>query len=253
MGGLTVASRGTMIGGLAFSIAANKVKERLLMVASEILNCDPADLKIEDEKIYSKVDPELSTTYIETVKKAKSLGIMLAFLDWYSPGIAKLDHHTNQGEAFPTYVWGAVIAEVEVDTETGKVEVVKVISAHDVGRAVNPVTVKGQIYGGIVMAQGMALLEDVELEEGFVKSANLDEFLIPTSMDIPDMEVMIVETDDKFGPFAAKSLGEPATEIPAAAIANAIYHATGRRIRNLPCNLERVLLGHKLTKKGASK
>ncbi|MCK4257750.1 MAG: xanthine dehydrogenase family protein molybdopterin-binding subunit [Halanaerobiales bacterium] len=249
----TVASRGTMIGGLAFQIAAGKVKEKLINVAQEMINCSCEELVIENEKIYSKKNPEVSVSYIDAVKKAYGIGVMLASLDWYSPGVVPLDHHTNQGEPFPTYAWGAVVAEVEVDTETGKVEVLRVIDAHDVGTAVNPDTVKGQIYGGIVMGQGMAVLEEVEIEEGFVKSKNLDEFLIPTSMDMPEMEVVIVETDDKFGPFGAKSVGEPATEIPAAAIVNAIYHATGKRIRNLPCNLERVLLGHKLTRKGAVK
>ncbi|WP_127015911.1 xanthine dehydrogenase family protein molybdopterin-binding subunit [Anoxybacter fermentans] len=252
-GGPTVASRGTMIGGKAMVMAAEEVKGKLLQVAGEMLNCNPSELVIENERIYSTSNPELSTTYMEVVEKARSIGVMLAALSWFSPGVADLDHHTNQGEAFPTYVWGVVVAEVEVDTETGKVEVVKVTSAHDVGTAVNPENIKGQVYGGIVMAQGMGVLEEMEVEDGFVKSLNLDEYLIPTAMDIPEMDVMIVETDDSFGPYGAKSVGEPSTEIPAAAIANAIAHATGKRIRNLPCNLERVLLGHKLTRKGVRK
>mgnify|MGYP006296753889 FL=1 len=190
---------------------------------------------------------------MDIVEQANATGIMLASLSWFSPGVAELDHHTNQGEAFPTYVWGAVVAEVEVDTETGKVELIKITAAHDVGTAVNPDTIRGQVYGGIVMAQGMGLLEEMEMEDGLLTTTNLDEFLIPTSMDIPEMDVIIIETDDKFGPFGAKSIGEPATEIPAAAIANAVSFATRRRIRHLPYNLERVLLGHKLTRKGAVK
>lgn len=249
-GGITAASRGTMIGGKAMAMAAGEVRAKLLKVAGELLQCEPAELEIREEVIYPVGDPARTVSYRKVVERAKAIGEMLASLQWFSPGAARLDHRTNQGEAFPTYVWGGVVAEVEVDTETGKVQVVKVTSAHDVGTAVNPQAIKGQVYGGIVMAQGMGVLEEVEEEDGLVHSLNLDEYLIPTSMDIPQMEVVIVETPDPFGPFGAKSLGEPATELPAAAIANAVAHATGRRIRHLPCNLERVLLGHKLTKKG---
>lgn len=249
-GGPTVASRGTMIGGKAMAMAADDIKAKLLRVAGKMLQAAPESLQIQDEMIFLKANPERAVSYVDVVAEAKSIGEMLTSLQWYSPGLAVLDHHTNQGEAFPTYVWGAVVAEVEVDMETGKVQVTKVTSAHDVGTAVNPQAIRGQVYGGIVMAQGMGVLEEVEEEDGLVQSLNLDEYLIPTSMDIPEMEVVIVETDDPFGPFGAKSLGEPATEIPAAAIANAVAHATGKRIRHLPCNLERVLLGHKLTKKG---
>ncbi len=249
-GGPTVASRGTMIGGRALLKACEEIKQNLFKVAGEMLDCSSVELEIRDEKIFSVNNPEQSLDYLKVVDQAVSIGVMLASLQWFSPGVANLDHHTNQGEAFPTYVWGVVVAEVEVDTETGKVEVTKVVSAHDVGTAVNPEAIKGQVYGGIVMAQGMGVLEEVEEEDGILKSKNLDEYLIPTSMDMPEMEVIIVETDDAFGPYGAKSIGEPATEIPAAAIANAITHATGQRIRYLPYNLERVLLGHKLTKKG---
>lgn len=248
-GGPTVASRGTMIGGKALLKACADLKKLLFTVAGQMLNTDPIELEMEDEMISVINKPHLKVAYQQVVKEAKSLGVELSSLRWYSPGIAKLDHQTNQGEAYPTYTWGAVVAEVAVDTETGKVDVIKVVSAHDVGTAINPPAIKGQVYGGIVMAQGMGILEEVT-EEGYVKSQNLDEYLLPTAMDIPEMEVVIVETDDGFGPYGAKSLGEPATEIPAAAIANALAQATDRRLRNLPLNLERVLLGHQLTRKG---
>ena len=250
-GGPTVASRGTMIGGKAMAMAAGEVRDKLLQTMAHIWQCNIGELEIKDERVFSTQNPELTISYLDAVKKAKDLGVMLASLSWFTPGLSNLNHKTGQGEAFPTYVWGAVVAEVLVDTETGKVTVEKVTSAHDVGTMVNPLGAKGQIYGGIVMGQGMGVLEEVEEEDGFLETDNLDEYLIPTAMDIPEMDVVIVETNDPFGPFGAKSLGEPATEIPAAAIANAIAHATGRRIRHLPCNLERVLLGHKLTRKGA--
>lgn len=250
-GGPTVASRGTLVGGKAMAMAAGEVRDRMLQVAAEMLKCSPTELDIRDEKIFSTVNPECTVAYTDVVKKAKDIGVMLASLSWFTPGLSNLDHKTGQGDAFPTYVWGAVVAEVEVDTETGKVTVTRVTSSHDVGTLINPNGAKGQIYGGIVMGQGMGVLEEIEEEDGLLETSNLDEYLIPTAMDIPEMDIVIVETEDTFGPFGAKSLGEPATEIPAAAIANAVAHATGQRIRNLPCNLERVLLGHKLTRKGA--
>ena len=128
-------------------------------------------------------------------------------------------------------------------------DVTKVTASHDVGTAINPALIAGQIYGGIAMGQGFVVTEDVAPNKGIVKNKNFDNYIIPTAMDVPEMTVNIFENaNDSEGTFGAKSVGEPATEAIGAAIANAVYNATGRRIRNNPCDLESVLLGHKLTK-----
>jgi len=129
---------------------------------------------------------------------------------------------------------------------TGEVNVLRVTSSHDAGTAINPALVKGQVYGGVVMGLGYGTMEEVVTKNGLVKTQNLDEYLIPTAMDMPEIRINLFECDDPAGTYGAKSVGEPATECVAAAIANAVCNATGRRIRSNPASLENVLLGKKL-------
>lgn len=169
---------------------------------------------------------------------------------WFKSPKTSWDEETGQGEAYFTFVYGANIAEVEVDTETGKVDVLNVVSVHDVGKAINRSTVLGQFYGGVAMGLGYGLLEGFDFEDAVPKQLNFDEYLIPTSMDVPKITPIIIENEDAAGPFGAKSVGEPTNELAAPAIINAIYNATGRRITEIPATLERVLLGHKLSRQG---
>jgi CO/xanthine dehydrogenase Mo-binding subunit len=147
-------------------------------------------------------------------------------------------------------VYGANVVEVEVDTETGKVDVLNVVSVHDVGKAINRSGVLGQFYGGVAMGLGYGLLEEFYFEDSIPKQLNFDEYLIPTSMDVPHITPIIIENEDAAGPFGAKSIGEPANELAAPAIINAIANATGNRLYEIPATLERVLLGHKLRRSG---
>jgi CO/xanthine dehydrogenase Mo-binding subunit len=147
-------------------------------------------------------------------------------------------------------VYGANIAEVDVDTETGRTSVVDFVSVHDVGQAINRGGVLGQFYGGVAMGLGYGLLEDFEIEDGIPKQLNFDEYLIPTALDVPRVRAIIVENPDPAGPYGAKCIGEPANELAAPAIVNAIFNATGKRITELPATLERVLLGHALSRQG---
>ena len=137
---------------------------------------------------------------------------------------------------------------MEVDIATGQVEVLKMTAAHDVGKAINPACLKGQIYGGVMMGLGYGIMEELESEEGYIKNTNFDEYLIPTVKDMPEIIPVIIENPDPHGPYGAKSIGEPTLELGAPAIANAVAQATGKRIRHLPLNLERVLLGYSLRK-----
>ena len=151
------------------------------------------------------------------------------------------DHHIGQGRAFPAYTYNVCVAEVEVNTITGSTEVLKVTSGIDCGRVINPNTVKGQMYGGIVMGLGFALTEEVEVKNGRVITDNFDSYIIPTTMDMPEMEVVLFESETKEGTFGAKSVGEPATEAIGAAIAGAVGHALNKNIDRLPCSLENTL------------
>jgi len=160
----------------------------------------------------------------------------LIFHGYFDPPTSQLNIETSAGTPYATYAFATHMTEIEVDEKTGVCLVKKVYAAHDVGKAVNPRLVKGQVYGGVAMGIGLALME--EFVPG--KSASLDNYYMPTSMDMPDIEVLIVEDEEPTGPFGAKGVGEPALIPQAASIMNAIQDAEGVRPFQLPCHIERL-------------
>jgi CO/xanthine dehydrogenase Mo-binding subunit len=133
-----------------------------------------------------------------------------------------------------------------VDQGTGLITVKKLTSAIELGKAINPQIVRGQFIGGAIQGMGYAIMEEMDCSNGYMHTLNFDDFLIPGAMDIPEMEIILSEKDEHVGPFGAKGIGELGIEMIAPAIANAYANATGKRIRELPLNLERVVLGHAL-------
>lgn len=249
--GATVASRGTIMGGSAAKKAAEIVKATMLLTASEMAGIDRQSLEFSDNHILDTRSGERLLSFSEVAAECYRKGRTTFGYGWHKSPPTSWDEERGQGEAYFTFVYGANVAEVEVDTETGKVDVVNFVSAHDVGKAINRNTVLGQFYGGVAMGMGYGLLEEFDFEDAKPKQVNFDEYLIATSMDVPPIEGIIVENEDAAGPFGAKSIGEPANEIAAPAILNAIYNACGKRLYETPASLERVLLGHKLSRKGA--
>ncbi len=245
--GPTVASRSTLMGGSAVKDAAERVQRNIAAaVAAQLGVENPRDILFNDGHVYHAGQPEAAVSWEQAVVSAFAAGAELAAYGWYRAPSVTFDEETGLGEPYFTYVYGCHIAEVEVDTGTGKVDVLRVTAAHDVGRAINPLGVLGQIYGGVVQGAGYALMEEINLVDGVIRHRNLDEYLIPTSCDVPAITPVIIENPDSAGPWGAKSIGEPAFELTAPAIANAVAHATGRRLRELPLNLERVYLGQSL-------
>ena len=159
---------------------------------------------------------------------------------YHAPAGEPVDLATGSGKVFPDYTFGAHAAEVEVDTETGVVRVLGYAAAHDVGRAINPQSVEGQIQGGAVQGLGYGLMEEVVVENGINLTTSFATYLIPTAADVPDVRAVVVESGEGLGPFNARGIGEPPIGPPAAAIANAIEAATGARITRLPITAERV-------------
>ncbi len=153
----------------------------------------------------------------------------------FDPDTTPLDAD-GQGRPYQTYAFGAQIAEVEVDPELGTVKVLRIVAAHDVGRAINPTQVEGQIHGGIAQGLGFALME------AYVpgRTENLHDYLIPTVGDMPDIECLLIEDPEPSGPFGAKGVGEPALIPTAPAILGAIHDAVGVRITRLPATPDRV-------------
>lgn len=245
--GMTVASRGTVMGAQSMRKASIELGDMLRETAAQQLDAKPEEVDIQNNEYYViGGDGNKKVSLANVCNTRLWTGKSLAAFNWSEPRDLGIDHHTAQGDAFPTYSYGVVVAEVEVDMETGFVDLLKVTSGHDVGTCVNPDTVEGQIYGGIAMGQGFGVTEEVPVNNGKLGSLNFDSYIFPTSIDVPEMEAVIFECEDKEGTYGAKSLGEPATEAVGAAIAAAIAHAIGKPVRELPCNLERTLLGRSL-------
>jgi CO/xanthine dehydrogenase Mo-binding subunit len=249
--GPTVASRGTIMGGSAARNAAETVRATLLGVGAEMMKLAPEQCELAENHLVEKVSGKRLASFTEVAAQCFHRGKPMHALGWFKAPSTSWHDEEGKGDAYFTFVYGANVAEVEVDTETGKVDVLEFVSCHDVGKAINRNSVLGQFYGGVAMGLGYGLLEEFDYEDAVPKQVNFDEYLIATSMDVPTIKGLIVENEDAAGPFGAKSIGEPANELAAPAIVNAIYNATGKRICEIPATLERVLLGHKLTRKGA--
>jgi CO/xanthine dehydrogenase Mo-binding subunit len=248
--GPTVASRGTIMGGSAAKKAAEIVRATLLEVGADMMKAAAKGLDLAGNHLVEKRTGKRLASFNELAAECFRRGKTMHALGWHKAPPTSWHEVEGTGDAYFTFVYAANVAEVEVDTETGKVDVLDFVSCHDVGKAINRNSVLGQFYGGVAMGLGYGLLEEFDYEEAVPKQVNFDEYLIATSMDVPPIQGIIVEHEDATGPFGAKSVGEPTNELAAPAIVNAIYNATGKRICEIPATLERVLLGHKLTRKG---
>ena len=248
--GPTVASRGTIMGGSAAKKAAEVVRATLLGVGAEMVKAAPDDCDLADNHLVERRTGERLASFTEVAAECFRRGKPMYGLGWHKAPPTSWHEEEGKGEAYFTFVYGANVAEVEVDTETGKVDVLNFVSCHDVGKAINRNAVLGQFYGGVAMGLGYGLLEEFDYDDAVPKQVNFDEYLIATSMDVPSIQAIIVENADEAGPFGAKSVGEPTNELAAPAIVNAICNATGKRLYEIPATLERVLLGHKLTRTG---
>ncbi|MEQ9714920.1 MAG: xanthine dehydrogenase family protein molybdopterin-binding subunit [Candidatus Asgardarchaeum sp.] len=242
--GPTVASRATVMSGNAIIDAAEKIKENLLKVASEELNVPPERLDIKDNVIFDTDNPNVKVEFDKIVEIAYAKGVKLAAVGWYHAPDTTFNEQ-GLGDAYYVYSYATHVAEVEVDLETGKVNVIDYYAVHDSGKIINPVTAEGQVQGGVAQGIGYALLEDLVVENGKIMNPNLTDYLIPSIKDVPNIKVYFVEAEYPEGPFGAKGLGEPCLMPVAAAIANAIRHATGVRIKKLPMTAEKVFFALK--------
>ncbi|MBI3243206.1 MAG: xanthine dehydrogenase family protein molybdopterin-binding subunit [Chloroflexi bacterium] len=245
------ASRTTFIAGNAAHIAALDARRQLFETAAEMLKVGPEQLVARDGKIMvageqgsnlqSPISNSLSLAKVARARHFREGGQVIVGEGWYDPPTKLVDKDTYKGNISATYGFGAQMAEVEVDTETGKVRVLRLVCANDVGRAINPMAVEGQIEGGAQMGLGYALTEEVIVKEGRVLNPDFLDYRLFTSADMPELESIIIETDDPQGPFGAKGVGEMGGTPTAAAIANAIYDAVGIRMTQAPMTPERVL------------
>ena len=235
--GPTVASRTTMVVGRVVQLAAREIKEKLIDFVGERFGAPEAKLAEgkfnADGKDLASFD-EIAQEYVA------QFGNLRAYARYASPPEIEWDDETYSGDAYPVYSWGAEVAEVEVDMDTFEVTVTKITTAQDIGRAIHPVLAAGQIEGGTLQAVGYGLLEELVWDKGRIINNRLTNYIIPTSLDAPDMETVIVEKEYPHGPFGAKGVGELPMDGAAPAIAAAVFHATGAFVSEIPITPERL-------------
>lgn len=245
----THASRVTYSSGNAVKAAAAAAKKRLFEVAATMMEVSPDDLEVSNGKVSVKGVPGKSITVAEVAQRAESPFVQMT-AEGPKPttieekgtiiGLASLSPKSNPTPCAAQFV------EVEVDTETGQVEVLHAVYAHDIGRTINPKAAEGQVEGGFQQGMGYALMEKIQFdpETGSCLTSDFLDYKMPTAMEMPrKMDSIFIETDDPTGPFGAKSLGECCVITPAPAIANAIFDAVGVRFTQLPITPEKILAG----------
>ena len=238
----THASRTTFVAGNAARLAAEKVKAQLLEMAAEQFGEPAGALGVQGGWVFVKREPARRLQY-ETIARAghfRGGGRMLLAEAFYDPPTTMLDKDL-QGNVSAAYTSAFQAVLVDVDPETGRVAVRKIVSAHDVGRALNPAAAEGQVHGGIHMGLGYALSEKLVVEQGQVLSQTFMDYAVFKAGDMPEIVVRLIESVDAEGPFGAKGLGESGVIPVAAAVRNAIKDAIGERFTELPITSDRVL------------
>lgn len=244
----TVASRISYSTGNAVLRAARDAKRQLQQVAAQIFCVEPEGVDINNGFAFPVHNP---------IKRISVADIVMGYLSpngaiggpvigrgfFIPPGITGLDRETGQGEhPAPFWTYGTQIADIEVDTDTGEITVIKVTAAYEVGTVINPALCTGQIQGGIVQGLSSALYEQLVFDKGYPKNNDFTDYKIAVATDVPKMEVVLLEMAPQAdGPFGVKGIGEPAMVPTAPAIANALYDAVGVRIFDLPLTAEKVL------------
>jgi len=233
----TYSSRLTVAAGNAALAAANQARSELYRVASEALEANPDDLAARDGKIFVQGSPDRFLAFVDAVNlyQKKNKGAPLVAEGAYN----------SPDPLSPTYSFGAYICEVEVSLKTGAVRVKKFTVAHDCGQPLNPMSVEGQIEGCIGMGLGYAISEQLIVEDGRTMNPSFLSYGLPTAGQMPQIKIAHVITEDPRGPFGAKETGEGSLDPAAPAIANAVYNATGVRIKDLPITPEKILKGLK--------
>ena len=232
--GKTSASRQTFVTGKAAHMAGEELRRAILRLANTREDCED-NLIVFREGVLTIYEGGKQRDFPLQDLPLDKYGYVLTAEQTFDPPTSPLDAD-GQGNPYAVYGFGAHMAEIAIDIELGTVRVVKVTAAHDVGRAINPTLIEGQIEGGVAQGLGMALME--EFFPG--KGENLHDYLIPSAGDIPPVESILIEDPSPIGPFGAKGIGEQAVIPTAPAILNAIYHATGVRMRRIPATPDRI-------------
>lgn len=244
----TYGSRVTMMAGHATRNAALDLKSKICRAVAEQLEANPLDLDIKNDMVFVKASPRKKMSFSDAVilSQQSAGGKPIIGEGFFNPeeegrlDIKALVEH-GIGNYSPAYSFGAHISEVQVDPMTAEIQVNKTIVAHDCGVAINPMAVEGQLEGSLAMGHGYALTETVASQDGLMLNPNFLEYKIPTALDIGSAEILLVKSLDPKAPFGAKEAGEGPISPTAPSIVNAIHHATGVWIKELPISSEKLL------------
>ncbi|MGE0563527.1 MAG: xanthine dehydrogenase family protein molybdopterin-binding subunit [Pseudolabrys sp.] len=235
------ATRQTYMIGNVVALASREARGKLVDVMAKLWDVAPSTIRTANGEVWAE-HTNHRITMGEAVEHCKKRGVVPVGSASFGTDTTGLAPDDGSGRPWQAYVFGTQVAEVEVDTVTGEVQVLGIWAAHDVGRAVNPKGVEGQIEGGIVQALGQGLMEDYQLKDGHTTTHGFAKYILPTSLDVPRVNSIIVEDPDPIGPLGVKGIGEPAMVPTIPAIMNAIYDAVGVRILDLPATPEKVLM-----------
>ena len=238
--GVTAASRVTYIVGNAVRMAAEDLLVQMRDLAAGLLQNAPGKVLYDGKAFRTAEGTARQVSVAEVVRSARQKGAEPCGKGFFEPAYTPLDPETGQGEPMGTYAYATQAALVGVDMESGEVEVLKFVACHDVGRAVNPKAVEGQIEGAVSMGLGFSLSEEILLQNGRMVKPGFSQYFLPTVLDMPEIRSLIAEATEATGPFGAKGVGEPALIPTAPAVVNAIHEAAGVRIKDLPATAEKV-------------
>ena len=232
-----------MISGGSCYRASTELKNRILKGAAELLEADPEDLDIREGRVYVKAAEERGVAFAQAVAQCKKMGVDLHTVGKMKIGVHDFEGNEQYGDAggWMDYVFGVHAAEVEVNVDTGELRVLNYWSGHDVGQAINVQHVEGQFEGGTMMGVGHALAEEVLTQKGALLNNEFHGYLIPTSVDTPEWDNVILESGEGLGPYGAKGIGEPPCTAGAAAVACAAGQAIGARITRIPITPDHVM------------
>ncbi|MFQ5424067.1 MAG: xanthine dehydrogenase family protein molybdopterin-binding subunit [Phycisphaerae bacterium] len=239
--GSSSATRQTYFTGNAVRIAASELREQVLDIAGKLLHVHPHELDMTGGRVVGRFDSSLDLPLADVLAAARERSEPLEGRGIFKPRTVCEDFDTGQSpRSFITYLFASHIAQVRVDIETGEVRIERYIACHDVGKAINPQSVAGQMAGGATQGIGMALMEEVVMDGGRMMNPNFTDYILPTFRDVPEIETVILENDDPGGPFGARGIGEPPLIAATPAILAAIGDAIGRQPHTTPCNPQRV-------------
>lgn len=239
LAGTTTATRQLLMSGNAVYEASVLLRNAVLQAVAEESGQPSAGFRLDADGIAGQ---DVLVTVPDALVICRRRNVPIEVLGtFFGPKGKPVVRNLRADRVFPDFTFGTHLCDLEVDLDTGKVQLLRYVAAHDVGRAINPRSVEGQISGGAAQGLGMALLEEVVVDEGVNLTGGFFQYLIPTATDLPDIEAIVLESGEGLGPFGARGIGEPPIGPPAAAVASAIHQALGSRPTVLPITPERVL------------